>query len=51
MTPMQDLLQVASWLFAVFSSVFALYTSTFILSSVLALWIIKKVVKVFRNIM
>lgn len=51
MSPMDDMLHLASFLFSVFTSVFNLYTSTFVLSAVLALWIIKKVVKVFRNIM
>lgn len=51
MSPMDDMLQVASFLFTVFTTVFNLYTSTFLLSSVLALWLVRKVVKVFRNIM
>jgi hypothetical protein len=47
---LDDLSLVANSIFAVLTQVFNLYTSTFLLTGVLALWLVRKVVKLFRHI-
>lgn len=47
---MQDIILLAGWVFDQCTAIFNLYTSTFILSGVLALWLIRKVVNVFRHL-
>lgn len=47
---MQDMLLLAGTVFDIMTQVFNLYTSTFVLSGVLALWVLRKVYKIFRNL-
>lgn len=47
---MEDLLLLVGSIFDIMTKVFNLYTSTFILSAVLALWVLRKVSKVFRHL-
>lgn len=45
---MQDLTLVADWLFDVMTQIFNLMVSNWLLSSVLALWLIRRVCKIFN---
>jgi len=47
---MNDLLLLVGTIFDIMTKIFNLYTSTFILSAVLALWLIRKVCKIFRHL-
>ena len=46
----EDLSLVAGTFFQVMTQVFDLYTGSMLLSGVLALWLLRKVVKIFRQI-
>lgn len=47
---MEDLLLLVGTIFDIMTDIFNLYTSTFILSGVLGLWLIRKVANVFRHL-
>lgn len=47
---MEDMLLLASTIFDILTQVFNLYTSTFVLSGVLALWLLRKVAKIFHHL-
>lgn len=47
---MDDLLVLADTIFNIMTQVFNLYTTTFVLSGVLALWLLRKVSKIFRHL-
>lgn len=47
---MQDMLLLAGAIFDIMTQIFNLYTSTFLLSGALALWVLRKVYKLFRNL-
>lgn len=47
---MEDLLILSDTIFNLLTQIFNLYTSTFILSGVLALWLLRKVSKIFKHL-
>lgn len=46
----QDLQSMADAIFALLTDIFNLYTSEIVLTGVLALWLLRKVVKVYRKL-
>lgn len=46
-----DIEQIFQFLISLFTNIANLYTASFILSSVIALWLIRKVISYFRYIM
>lgn len=46
-----DLTLIAGVFFDTMTQIFNLYTTSAVLSGVLALWLLRKVVKIFRHIM
>lgn len=47
---MEDMLLLAGIIFDILTQIFNLYTSTFVLSGVLALWLLRKAVKLFHHL-
>lgn len=47
---MDDLLLLADTIFDLLTDIFNLYTSTFVLSGVLALWLLRKAVNAYRHL-
>lgn len=47
---MDDILLISGTIFNWATQIFNLYTSTFILSAVLALWVLRKVVSLYRKL-
>ncbi len=47
---LDDLSLVADSIFSLLTGIFNLYTGQFLLSGVLALWLVRKVVNLFRHI-
>lgn len=45
-----DLSQLADAVFSVCTQIFNLYTGTMLLTGVLALWLVRKVAKLFRHL-
>ncbi len=47
---MDDLVLLAGTIFQTMTDLFSLYTSCLVLSGVLALWLLRKVINIFRHL-
>lgn len=47
---MDDILLLADTIFNILTDIFNLYTSTFIFSGVLALWLLRKAIKAYHHL-